>query len=215
MGSLLNLKMAAVGARFIGQFGSWLSPDESGSHKKHQPKCGLQRRCDNRTVRGILSSCRHPVAGLELKTIPAFQRGFTLVELVMTMVIIGIIAAVAVPRFFDSNVFQSRGFADQVKATLRFAQKTAIAQHRFVCVEFTASSIKLTINTTASCPGSDLTSPAGQTPYTVSAPSGVTLSGYTSPMYFDALGRSSAGQTISVTGATDSITVETETGYVH
>ena len=54
------------------------------------------------------------------------QHGFTLIELIMVMVIVGILAVFVVPRFFDANVFQSRGFADQVQATLRYAQKEAI-----------------------------------------------------------------------------------------
>ena len=50
------------------------------------------------------------------------QLGFTLVELIMTMIVIGILGAVAAPRFFNTNVFQSRGFADQAQATLRYAR---------------------------------------------------------------------------------------------
>lgn len=61
---------------------------------------------------------------------PPCQRGFTLVELIMTLIVVGVISAVAIPRFFDTNIFQSRGAADQVKAALRYAQKVAIAQHR-------------------------------------------------------------------------------------
>ena len=50
------------------------------------------------------------------------QRGFTLIELIMVMVVVGILAVFVAPRFFDANVFKSRGFADQVQATLRYAQ---------------------------------------------------------------------------------------------
>ena len=39
------------------------------------------------------------------------QRGFTLVELVTVMVIIGILSATAAPRFFDTDVFANRGYA--------------------------------------------------------------------------------------------------------
>lgn len=145
------------------------------------------------------------------------QRGFTLVELIMTMVIIGIIAAVAAPRFFDSSAFQSRGFADQVKASLRYAQKAAIAQRRNVCVVMTASNITLTIASVsgaASVCDANLAFPAGGN--SITAPSGVTLSAATASFVFDALGRPSVAQnTITISGATSPIVVEAETGYVH
>ena len=157
------------------------------------------------------------------------QRGFTLVELIMTMVIIGILAAVAAPRFFNTNVFQSRGFADQVQATLRYAQKEAIAQRSNVCVATTASTITLTIANTSGtgvvC-GPNLALPTGGN--FVSAPpgSGITLTlapAAPATFIFDALGKpfdalgtaSTVQKSIAILGATNIIYIETETGYVH
>ena len=107
----------------------------------------------------------------------------------MTMVIIGIIAAVAAPRFFDSNVFQSRGFADQVQATLRYAQKAAIAQRRFVCVAFTGNSITLTIGATrGDCRDADWLPRPAMRITVLTAPSGVAFSMVPASVTFDALG---------------------------
>lgn len=140
------------------------------------------------------------------------QHGFTLVELVMTMIIIGIVGAVAAPRFFDNNVFQSRGFADQVQATLRYAQKVAIAQNRFVCAAFTNSSVTLSLGATAAC-STPLVLPDGNA--VLNAPAGIIFTATPNDFNFDAQGTPSAGQIINITGATQAVTVEAGTGYVH
>ncbi len=164
-------------------------------------------------------------------------RGFTLVELITIIIILGIIGAVAAPRFFDRNVFASRGFHDQVIATLRHAQKTAIAQRRFVCVEFSAvnatpGTVTLTTGASNTC-GAQLTSPSGETPYTIRN-NNASFSAIPPPagnMSFDCLGRprdittaatcdTAAGilvlpTTITVNTYGASIFVERETGYVH
>lgn len=143
------------------------------------------------------------------------QTGFTLVELIMTMVIVGILAVFVAPRFFDADVFKSRGFTDQVHASLRYAQKVAVAQHRFVCAAFTGNSISLTTGATAAC-GTPLTSLSDGANYVISAPTGITFAATPTDFSFDALGSpTNAPQTITVTGTSNSITIEAETGYVH
>ena len=150
--------------------------------------------------------------------------GFTMIEVVTVIAIAGFLAIMAFPRFIDRFVFERQGFYDQVVSTLRYAQKAAIAQRRFVCVAFTANSITLSYDatppgmtyTSATCPGLALAGPGGQSSYTVSSSSAafvVTPAAF----YFDALGRPSVGsrQTISIASVTSPIHVEAETGYVH
>ena len=143
------------------------------------------------------------------------QRGFTLVELIMTVVIVGILAVFAAPRFFGADIFKSRGFADQVQASLRYAQKIAIAQHRYVCAAFTSNSVTLTTGATAAC-GTPLVSPTGEPSYVINAPVGITFTIAPTDFSFNALGApTNAPQTINIIGVTNSITIEAETGYVH
>lgn len=139
-----------------------------------------------------------------------------MVELVTIMVLIGIIGAIAAPRFFQRNTFDERGFYDQTISTLRYAQKAAIAQRRLVCVTFPGNSVQLR---TASAFGAaacdtDLQRPDGTSPYTITAPNGVTLSG-AAAFNFDALGRASiAGATETITVGSHTINIDQETGYV-
>ncbi len=146
------------------------------------------------------------------------QRGFTLVELVTVVVLLAIMAALVMPRFFSPEVFTSRGFYDQVIATLRYAQKAAVAKHRFVCVQTTASTLALTYGATAACADGPLTDPVGGGPYSISAPGGITLSASVPAFGFNALGQpsfSGAPATVAISGYAAVIRVEAETGYVH
>ncbi len=153
------------------------------------------------------------------------QGGFTLIELIMVIVLLGVLAVFAGPRLFDTSVFNSRGFNDETLAMLRYAQKTAIGQRRTVCVTFTASSASLRIASAAAVGTCDtnLIGPRGDTPGTITAKSGVTYSPTPATVHFDGLGQSldntgavlSAARTITVTGAGKTITIEPGTGTVH
>lgn len=55
------------------------------------------------------------------------MRGFTLVEMVLVIVIIGIVSAVVGPRFFDRQVFNERVFFEESLAAVRYGQKLALA----------------------------------------------------------------------------------------
>jgi len=71
--------------------------------------------------------------------------GFTMVELVMIIVILGILAVVAIPRM-DTSGYRAFEFHDKVVSALRYAQKTATSHRRMVCVAFTESKVTLTID---------------------------------------------------------------------
>lgn len=91
-------------------------------------------------------------------------RGFTLVELVMVVVLVGVLGAVASARYFDSAGFDAGAYAEQTRAMLRYAQKSAIAQHRPVFVVFTSKRIALCFNlrSDASCAAANrVLAPAG------------------------------------------------------
>jgi len=152
------------------------------------------------------------------------QRGFTLIELVMVLVLLGILAVYAVPRMINTGDFYARGFHDQSLAYLRYAQKTAIAQRRTVCVTLSSSGISLSMASTAGSNTCAATLPGPNGEAALSARSGVAFSSTLSNFNFDALGQpvttaatpaQAATQVLQVANVSRSITIEAGTGYVH
>jgi prepilin-type N-terminal cleavage/methylation domain-containing protein len=60
--------------------------------------------------------------------------GFTLVELIVILVVIGILAVFLLPNMRTMSAFKERGDYDRVVSALQYARKAAIAQRRYVCV---------------------------------------------------------------------------------
>lgn len=142
------------------------------------------------------------------------MNGFTLTELVVVIIIATILSAFAIARI-NTTSFNTEGFANQVAATIRYAQKIAISQRRNVTVTISASAVSLSYPDIG---GAAVHQPPGTDPFTVSKPSAdVTLSGTT--FTFSALGKPTPGPvTITVSGGdipAITITVALETGYVY
>lgn len=144
------------------------------------------------------------------------RSGFTLPELVVTMVIIGILAVVIAPRFAQKSTFDVFGFTEQAREALRYAQKSAIAKRRSVCVGLTSSTLTLTVPASfgGTCSQALIDPSTGQA---LSQSVSSTLTVSAASFYYDASGAPSAAQTITVTDgtSTQTITVEAGTGYVH
>lgn len=158
------------------------------------------------------------------------QSGFTLVELVVVLILVGVLAVVAMPRFRGVASFNTMGFTDRVMESLRYAQKQAIAKRRNVCVAFASAAVSFTFASTAGSASpcnTALTGPAGQNPFSIAPENKSVVTFATVPpgITFDALGRPivtatglplAAAQIITVSGDTARVfSVEPETGYVH
>jgi len=155
---------------------------------------------------------------------PGRWRGFTLLELVIVLVLLGALAAIALPRILEGGGFRSAAFTEQAAAALRYGQRLAVASGCEIQVQIhTSGSGGFSVRRRAG--GSDnACGPAGE-PFTVPIPSpgggdfsaeasgGVQVSqGLT--VVFNAQGLPvGGGGTALISGR--SLTVDGETGFVH
>lgn len=162
----------------------------------------------------------HPRRAAAPGRVPA--HGFTMVELVAVLLLVGVLAAVAVPRLNGLVALRSAGWRDQVVAALRQAALTAQGHRRLVCASIASNAVTLSIasgNPATSCntalPGHDGDS---RWAWDSGAPA---TSASPATLYFqpsgrvtsDGAGASAVSATISISGEA-AITLAGETGHV-
>jgi MSHA pilin protein MshC len=81
---------------------------------------------------GTVLPSRSPASGrFHVRT----AAGFTMVELVIVILLVGILGAIGAGRFFSRGGFDAAAYSEQAAAMLRFGQKLAIAQNRPVYMQ--------------------------------------------------------------------------------
>jgi MSHA pilin protein MshC len=145
--------------------------------------------------------------------------GYTIVELITVMVVLGIISAIAIPRLMGNDM-AGPAFRAELVSALRYAQKTAVSHRRLVCATVTATAVSLSIASAgnSSACNTALALPDGSASY-MSKDSAVTASAVN--LYFqptgtitsNGAGTITTAASITVTGLT-SIAVQGATGYV-
>lgn len=163
---------------------------------------------------------------LPLRFFPRRSDGFTLVELIVVMVLLGILAVTVLPRLSSTAAFDEAGFHSEVVAALRYAQKSAVSHRRLVCAALTTTTVTLQIaatNPAAACGTALLRAPNGADAFasTTSTSLALTAGALPATLFFQPDGRVttdaaatglwSAGIAI---GGMPTITVSGATGYV-
>ncbi len=149
------------------------------------------------------------------------RRGFTLIELVVIIAILGILAGVAGPRFFRRQSFDERITRDELAGSLRYAGKLALATGCEVEVQVTSNRWDLHQRTGCSSGAftQDVVDPTnGGSEYQVRPAGAVTVSTTASTLIFDERGQSVDGsgalQSVTLTAGTHTVQVVGATGYV-
>jgi MSHA pilin protein MshC len=147
------------------------------------------------------------------------EAGFTLVELVIVMVLMGVLTALGMSRFADREPFAAQAVGDQLVSGLRVTQALAVAQRRTVYVAIASTPPALSVCLDAACT-QPLPTPGGDALW-LSDTTGLHLNTAASFSYggdgVPSLAGSLRLQVLGDSGGSSSpvITVEAGSGYVH
>lgn len=136
--------------------------------------------------------------------------GFTLVELVMVLVIVGALAVFALPKALDLTAWRLRAFGDELQAQMQAMQRLALAQRRPVVA--TLNTTGVSFDYVAGGNLVTLACPATASPCIAQAgPRTVTFNAANSGRAVTSSG-SALAVTVSSGSTTQAYTVEAETG---
>jgi len=146
------------------------------------------------------------------KTQPVIHsRGFTLVELVVVILILGILAINVGSRFFTGSAFSDRKVADELIEAIRYAQHLAMSRGGSESFQLVTTSTSYSVQDSG---GTAVSNPNRSSAYTVTIPSDTSLAAKT--ISFNGLGQPTPDEdTIISVGSSFTITIEQETGYAH
>ena len=138
-----------------------------------------------------------------------YQRGFTFVELIIVVLLVGILAINVGTRFFSNSSFADRNVADELVEAIRYAQHLAMSRGGGIQIVTTATSYTVQQTDTTAIPNPNRTGD-----YSVTIPTNSSLS--ISTISFNGLGQPTpATDTNILVSSSFTITVEGETGYAH
>lgn len=142
---------------------------------------------------------------------PRIGRGFTLVELIIVIVILGILSVYAMTRDSDSAELTLPSQAQRLASDLRYTQSLAFTSGKRMLFKINSST------TYAVCRTTDGTNCSAGNDISVDLQQGVTVSPAPATLSFNTLGEPNQGATYTVLGpggSTVSVTVAALTGLV-
>ena len=92
---------------------------------------------------------------------PYAGAGFTVIELVVVIVLLGLLTVVALPRLDGVLTLRSPAWRDQVLGTLRTAHSLAQGHRRLVCASVATGAVSLSIASTNPASACDTALPGG------------------------------------------------------
>ena len=143
------------------------------------------------------------------------SRGFTMIELIVVICVMGIMATLAMTRSVDRVSLHEIGFRDQLKSMLRHARKLAITQQRNVCVVLGAGQASAVYAPGAVCnPAMPIAEPGNSSAFVLAVPPGVVLAG-PAAVQFNSTGQPVPNNNQVISVGAQAFTISRETGIAY